>query len=329
MAEASIHTTESVIQKRAGSHVPDTDRHVPDADSLGPELLRILIGRQFEGLRNQAKLTIEKAAVKAKISESTIIRIEAGNDRVRFNEPQIEYMLKAYGASEEVTAELLALTAATRARTRSWWHSYTKTALPSWFSLYVTLEDSAETIKLYQAELVPGLLQTRAYAAQIISVLPGMLDEEEIAKRLDARMERQSLLTRARAPRVEVVLSEAAISRLMGMGSQLADGQLRHILDITQKANVDLQIVPWGAGVNPGMAAGGGFNLLHFPQKTEKPEPILPPLAYLDSLTSAQYLAEAVEVNSYTQVWQALLERALSPEDSKQLLITAMEGLPQ
>jgi transcriptional regulator with XRE-family HTH domain len=301
---------------------------VTEADNIGPALIRRHIGRRLEALRKHAGLTIRKASAMVELSESTIVRMEDGADNVRFRDVQVRHMLEVYGASEDEREVLLALTAETRApRTTSWWHNYTKTSLPQWFQVYVQLEDSAETIRLYQVELVPGLLQTYEYASKIMSVPPGRLDEEERRRRVEVRMERQSLLTRARAPKIHVALSEAAISRVIGMGVDVAREQLQHLLDVTQKANIVLQVIPWSAGVHAGMTAGAGFNILDFPPNPGGGEPIEPPLAYVESLTGAMYLTEPPEVNSYEQIWDDLLQRALDPETSREIITSALKGL--
>ena len=211
----------------------------------GVELIRRQIGRRFRALREQAGLSVDQAKTKIDLARNTLDRLEAGAPGVRFQASLVKHMLDIYEAGDRDRAELTALTAETRtAKTRSWWHNYTNTALPQWFTLFVTLENGAETICLYQAELVPGLLQTRDYITQIMSVPEGRLEPDEINRRVEVRLERQSLLTRARAPKVDVVLTDAAINRLVGMGADLARPQLQHLLDVTDRGIVTLSVLP-------------------------------------------------------------------------------------
>lgn len=297
------------------------------SDTVGSALVRRHIGRRFTALRQAAGLTQEEAAKRLERSRATISRIEEGEEGVRFREVDVRLMCDLYAAGERDRQVLLALTAETRnGRRKSWWHDYTETELPSWFGLYVSLEDAAEVICQYEPELLPGLLQTRAYAEAIARVPKGLLDEPETQRRTKVRMERQSLLTRPRAPRLEVVISEAALHRVVGAGD-LAVDQLQHLLDITQRANVGVRVLAWSAGIHGGMASGVGFSLLRFPRDPISSEVLEPPLAYVESPTGAMYLTKSDEVHVYDLIWADLETRALSPEDSRQLITTLLKGI--
>lgn len=297
------------------------------AGGIGITLLRRHIGRQFERLRIQAGLTQDQAARRVELSKSTLIRMENGTDGVKFRDIQVRHMLDQYNASETDREVLMALTAETRLGPRkSWWHDYTETSLPPWFAVYVSLEDSAATIQFYEQELVPGLLQTKAYAECVMQVPPGFVDAPEAARRVEARLARQSLLTRPMAPRLEVAMCEAVLHRLIGMPPDVARGQLQHLLDITQRVNVELRIVPWSAGMHGGVASGS-FILLHFPCDPISDEALEPPMAYSDSLTGAMYLTKPAEVHSYQLVWSDVLNNALDPGASRSLITSFLEGL--
>src|SRR5687767_6060387 len=98
------------------------------------------------------------------ISRAKLFKLEAGKHSVK---PQdIAVLCARYGVSAEETSALQALALATQ--DTSWWHVYGDDAVPEWFSLFVDLEPAAATIRTYEAELVPGLLQTRDYAWAIL-----------------------------------------------------------------------------------------------------------------------------------------------------------------
>lgn len=296
-------------------------------EAVGSTLVRRHIGRRFAALRQQAGLTMDQAAKHLDRSRATLSRIEDGDEGVRFREIDVRQMLDLYAAPEAEREALLALTAQTRnARRKSWWHDYTATELPQWFGLYVSLEDSAETIRQYEPELVPGLLQTRAYADQVTRVLGSLLDEAEIARRVEVRMERQDLLHRPRAPRLEVVITDATLQRTIGAGD-LAAEQLQHLLDVTHRSNVILQVLPASAGIHAGMASSTGFSLLQFPTEPLSGEPLEPPLAYVESPTGAMYLTKPSEVAIYDLIWTDLTAKALDPEASRQAVTRMLEGL--
>jgi transcriptional regulator with XRE-family HTH domain len=293
---------------------------------VGSALIRRHIGRRFVALRAQAGLTQEQAAIELQRARATLGRIEEGDERVRFRDVDVRAMLELYGASPEESKMLMALTAETRnGRKKSWWHDYTESALPTWFGLYVSLEDSARTISQYESELVPGLLQTRAYAEQINSMPPGYTEADEVQRRVNVRLERQSLLTRPRAPHLITILNEAVLRRPVGGAAVMAE-QLGHLLEMSQQAGVRVRILPWSAGAHGGMGAANSFTLLDFPDDPMSREPMEPPLVYVDTLTGAMYLNKADEVGAYRLVWADLEQRALDEAASRRMITEAMEG---
>ncbi len=296
-------------------------------DMVGTALLRRYIGRRFAALRRGAELTQEQAADALQRARATLGRIEDGDEHVRFRDIEVKAMLELYEASPQEAELLLALTAETRnGRKKGWWHDYTETELPEWFGLYVSLEDSAATIRQYESELVPGLLQTRAYAEQVTRMPPGYIDEEEIQHRVSVRLKRQSLLTRAGAPQLDAVVNEAVLRPLVG-GEAVMGEQLEHLLDITQRENVSVRIVPWSAGAHGAMGASS-FSLLDFPADPHTREPLEPPLAYVDTLTGAMYLNKPDEVKAYHLVWEDLDKRAaLDEAKSRELITAALKGI--
>lgn len=298
------------------------------ADTVGSALLRRHIGRRFAVLRTAAGLTQEQAARAVDRGRITIARIEDGNEAVRFREIDVKAMLDAYGATKEEAQLLLAMTAETRnGRRKSWWHDYTQTTLPEYFQLYVTLEDSAETIRQYEPELIPGLLQTPAYQAELNRVADDSgADEEEIERRVRVRMERQALLTRPRAPRLDVILNEAVLHRPVG-GAEVMAEQLQRLLDTSRQPNVSVRILPFAVGVHGGMTTSGAFSLLEFPTDSYTNEPLEPPLVYVETLTGALYLQKPDELSTYRLVWKDLELRALDEHASESMITTALEGL--
>jgi len=303
------------------------NREVPRvSDMLSSALLRRYIGRRLTALRQHAGLTQEDAAAALQRARATLGRMEEGHESVRFRDIEVKAMLDLYKASLQDTQLLLALTAETRnGRRKSWWHDYTETALPEWFGLYVSLEDSAEKIRQYEPELVPGLLQTQTYAEQVTRVPAGYIDEVEIQRRVAVRMERQSLLTGRRAPDLSVILNESALHRSAGDGSVMAE-QFKHLLDLTQQDNISVRVLPFSAGVHGGMAASA-FTILDFPKDPRTEELLEPPLVYVDTLTGAMYLNKPDEVSAYELAWDDLGQRALDDSASRKMITTAMEGL--
>jgi hypothetical protein len=252
--------------------------------------------------------------------------MEDGHESVRFRDIDVKAMLDLYQATPEERALMLALTAETRnGKRKSWWHDYTETALPEWFGLYVTLEDSAERISQYESELIPGLLQTPEYAAELVRIESGgTASDSDVERRVRVRQERQELLARPRAPRLDVILNEAVIRRPFG-GNLVMAAQLSHMLDVTQRANVTVRIIPFAAGGHAG-AGAGAFTILDFPEDRRTGELLEPPLAYLDTMTAGMYLQKPEEVEAYRLAWDDLRKKARDTEASRNMVTEAMKG---
>ncbi|WP_431911487.1 helix-turn-helix domain-containing protein [Micromonospora carbonacea] len=287
-------------------------------------MLRRQIGRKFEALRKTAGLTMEQAAERLDRARATLHRIENGAEHVRFRQADVQQMLDLYGASAEDSELLLALTAATR-ENKNWWHDYIGSGLPRWFQLYIGLEAGASRIRQYEAELVPGLLQTPAYAEQVFRMPGGAIDAEateEQRRAIQLRTERQSLLTRFSPPQLSVIINEAVLRRPVGNATIMAE-QLHQILKATQLPNVTVQVLTFSAGLHAG-AMSGAFSILEFP-RDEHGKEVEPPVAYLEAATGAIYLDKPHETAAYNTIWADMASRALNKSQSQNLIQQAAE----
>nr|WP_176737944.1 helix-turn-helix transcriptional regulator [Micromonospora inyonensis] len=282
-------------------------------------MLRRQIGRKFEALRKSAGLTMEQAAERLDRARATLHRIESGAESVRFRKPDVEQMLRLYHASPEDAEVLLAMTAATR-ENKNWWHDYIGSGLPRWFQLYVGLEASAASIRQYEAELIPGLLQTRAYAEQVFR-LPGGFgnhqDRAEHERALEARAQRQRLLTRFAPPQLDLMINEAVLRRVAGSPA-IMNEQLRQIIKAAELPNVTLRIVPFSAGLHAG-AMSGAFSILDFPRDSNG-EALEPTITYLEAPTGAVYLDKPHETEVYNAIWSEMAGCALDEQESRDLI---------
>ena len=121
-------------------------------------------------------------------------------------------MCRLYGASLDQTKILMSLARETKAK--GWWHAYND-AIPAHLELYVGLESSAERLREYEPELIPGLLQTDAYATEVFRARVGRLTDDEVRRAVALRKERRNILLRTwpAATRLEVVINEGALRR--------------------------------------------------------------------------------------------------------------------
>lgn len=285
----------------------------------GSTMLRRQLGRKLEALRKAAGLTMEKAAEDLDRARATLYRIESGAENVRFRATDVKEMLKLYGASAEDSELVLAMAAATR-ENKNWWHDYIGSGLPRWFQLYVGLEDAASNIRQYQAELVPGLFQTRAYTEQLLKLPNGAIDagnDDEQQRAIQLRVERQALLTRFSAPQLSVIINEAVLRRPVGSATIMAE-QLHQILKATELPNVTVRVLAFSAGLHAGMTAGA-FSILEFPSDSKGRE-VEPPVAYLEAATGAIYLDKHHETAVYDAIWADITVRALNESRSKSLI---------
>jgi len=152
---------------------------------------------------------------------------------------------------------------ARRTNDRGWWQSYPRNVIPSEYGDLITVEAEAATIRSYQPEVVPGLLQTAGYARAVIRAGRKGGTAAEIDRRVEVRLERQEVLTRAdpAPPRVHVVLNEAVLRRRVG-GPDVMHEQLEDLMADRDRANVTLQVLPFDTGAHPSMV--GPFTMMTF-----------------------------------------------------------------
>lgn len=157
----------------------------------GSTVPRRQLGRHLRQLREEAGITVKGACEALEWSPPKLWRIERGKAAVRGVD--VKYMCELYGADEKLTEALIALAKATREP--GWWHAYGDT-IPTWFELYVGLEQAASGLRVYEPDLVPGLLQTADYARAVVKLGEPTLADDEVDQRVHLRLARQQLLER-------------------------------------------------------------------------------------------------------------------------------------
>jgi hypothetical protein len=219
----------------------------------------------------------------------------------------VEKLLETYGADRREIDEFVDL--AEQANEPGWWHSY-RDAVPSWFTAYVSLETGAKTLRTYEPQYVTGLLQTPDYAR---AVLHGGLpngSEEELTRRVELRLRRQSLLEREDAPTLWVVMEEAVLHRTVGSPDVMRE-QIERLLELSELAHISVDIVPFAAGAHVGACAP--FTYFRF----EEPE--LPDIVYSELLSASVYLDQRADVVAHLEA-HSRMALLTSSEDSRALL---------
>jgi transcriptional regulator with XRE-family HTH domain len=266
-----------------------------------PSVLRILLGAQLRRLRESKRITLEDAGNVIRASHSKMSRLESG--RVGFKDRDVVDLFVYYGVTDQ--AQIQALRAiATRANSRGWWQDYSD-ILPSWFEEYISLEEAAIEIHGFEVQFVPGLLQTEEYARAV--TLLSYSNPKEIGRRVSLRMARQARLSGAAPVSLGIVLDEATLIRPIG-GVSVMRAQLKHLIEMAQRPNVTIQVLPFKAGGHA--AAGGPFSVLHFAESD------LSDVVFLEQLASGQYLEKPELVRKYLAVMESLRFEAATPADS-------------
>lgn len=264
-----------------------------------PTIRRRRLGAELREHRERAKVTIERVAEQLECSASKVSRIETGHTTATVRD--VRDMLEIYGIDGALRDELILI--AREARQKGWWHPFT--AVLS--SAYVGMETAASSMRAYEQQVVPGLLQTPEYTVAMIRSARPDLTSEEITQRVRVRSNRQSLLTQDDPIDLWVVLDETVVSRPVG-GDVIMRDQLRSLLDATEQPNLTIQILPFAAGAHAGM--DGSFTILGFL------EPGDPDVVYTENATGGLFLDKADELQRYEFIFDQIRAAALPPAES-------------
>jgi transcriptional regulator with XRE-family HTH domain len=275
----------------------------------GPTVLRILLGSQLRRLRESRGISAQEAAKAIRGSESKISRIELGRNAIR--EIDVLDLLTYYGVGAAEREHLLSL--AEQASRPGWWHKY-HDILPHWFQSYVGMEEAATSIRTYEPQFIPGLLQTHQYAAAVLAV--GDIPISETEHHVILRKERQRRFTEGRV-KLWAIVEETALRRPIG-STEILREQLRYLLSLCSRQNLTLQITPFGMG---GHTAPCGFSILRFAEAD------LPDVAYLEHLTSALYLDTKSDVDRYLLAMERLGIISAKPGETPAILTTIISQL--
>ncbi|GAA4564204.1 helix-turn-helix transcriptional regulator [Micromonospora coerulea] len=267
--------------------------------TASPTVRRRRIARELRQLREHAGMTLDVAARQLDMSKSNLSRIE--NAQIGIKPRDVRAALALYqvtGADAEALIEI-----ARGAQQRGWWQSYSD-VLPEWFEFYVGLEAEAATLRTYEAESVPGLLQTEAYAREIYRITAG---EDAIERKVAARLRRQDVLHREAPVRLSVVLNEAVLLRAVG-GPAVMAAQISHMARLAQLPNVTIHVLPFSAGGHPAMSTP--YVILGFADAADAS------VVYLENLTMGLALEDVAHVHGYSLLHEELCRMALDPAAS-------------
>ncbi|SCL18907.1 Helix-turn-helix domain-containing protein [Micromonospora pallida] len=278
--------------------------------STSPVVRRARLGAELRQLRRQAALTLDQVCERLGwASTSKLSRIELGQSRPDLAD--VFDLLDVYEVPAE-RREALIVIARDAATNRSWWRALGEMGERQ--RTYAELEAGAATIFEYQPALVPGLLQTRAYARLRVAASRLLDPAVDVEADTRARAARQDVLHRTDAPRYTAVLDEAVLTG-SGVSAPVWRDQLRHLLATVRRTNVTIRVLPRGATV-----AGSAMHPLTPFSCYAFPDPADPRTVVLETLTTDLRLTAEPDVRRYEQLAGWLLDAALSDADTVALL---------
>lgn len=279
------------------------------AMSRSPVGPRRRLARALQNLRTEAGLTIDDVARNTEISKSSLSRIE--NAQISPKVSDVKVLLGYFRVSAEEIDALLE--DARAARQRGWWNKYGD-AVPEWFSTYLGFETEAVRIRAVDGQLVPGLLQTEAYARAVInSEASRSTDPDLIDRRVQLRMDRQTILYGDEAPEFHAIIDESVIRRNVG-GREVMREQIARLIEAAHLPNITLQVIPFTAGEYP--ASGTSFAIMSFSQSE-------PDVVYVEHFGSGSYVEQPQQVARFTLVFRHLTEMALDSGQTISMLVDA------
>jgi transcriptional regulator with XRE-family HTH domain len=285
MAESEATTTEADMRA-----VPlgEGEREPHPSDSLRT------FGAFVQALREHAGLSRAELAAIVQFSKHTVESVELGRRM-----PDQAFVERA----EEALGNTGALRRAARHLTRG------EVGLAAWFRQWARLERQAVSLCTYECRLVPGLLQSEAYARAVFEGTIPLRTDEELKAQLAARMDRQRMMLERPTVPFSFIVEEHVFRRRFG-DAEAMRGLLDHVLERTAPRNVTLQVVPLEAGLHA--CLDGPVQVLETPAGRR--------LAYSEGQKNGRLISDVKEVSALCQRYETLRSQALSPRDSRDLL---------
>lgn len=286
-----------------------------DNRQASPTALRMQLGARLRRMREEKGFSRAEAGEIIRGSASKMSRLELG--RHGFKVRDVLDLLTLYGVDDEDERQSF-LELVREAKKPGWWQSYGD-VVPSWFEQYLGLEQSATTIRTYEVQYIPGLLQTHDYARAVIGLEHHDAPYGGLERRLAVRMKRQEILHRPTgAATLWAVIDEAALRRPIG-GRETMRGQIEHLIAVSEGMhNVKVQVLPFSVGGH--VALGGPVTIVRFAQHD------LDDVVYLEQLTGARY-PEGQEAVQYQKIMDLLAIRAARPTWTTSFLKSLLRGL--
>lgn len=266
------------------------------------------LAAELRALREAAGLTREEAAQQMAMNPSSLYRLE--HAKTRPQRRTLVTLLDKYGVTDP--DQRRSLVELSRNATQLGWLQEFEGELPEEYTTYISFEAEALSVRNYEGHLIPGLLQTEDYARALVAGVLPHLGPDDVGRRVEARLRRQSTITTRSEPlKLWAIVDEAVLRREIGNREVMA-GQLGRLIEAGRQPHITIQVLPFRIGAHPGLH--GAFALMDFPDAAD------PELVYVESMATALFLEREPEVKRYASVFEHLRAGALSPQDSVALI---------
>jgi transcriptional regulator with XRE-family HTH domain len=282
---------------------------LPDPGS--PTVSRRRLAAELRRLRLRAGLTGSSVAEAVGWSVSKLSRIETGRSGV--SQEDVLRLLDAYHVSEGHRSEVLAL--ARESATTPFADEAAIAPFAPGYTAYLSAEAEAVTIWDWEPQVVPGLLQTEAYAREVLRGWSSMfqLPPAELDRLVEARMARQHVLADDEPPDLTVVIDESVIHRRFG-SSAIMRQQLDRLTEASEIPNVEIRVLALD-GNHP--IGTGSFSYMRFAEAHAVPQP---DIVVVEQLFSNYYIDDVTATNQYRVTFEVLIGDALNPAQSCDLI---------
>ncbi|WP_305789763.1 helix-turn-helix domain-containing protein [Symbioplanes lichenis] len=278
-----------------------------------PTARRSELGALLKRYREERGLTATEVAADVGVDVSTISRLE--NAQRSPKELLVRALSNRYGLDAATTEDLVRMTR--EGRRRGWWERYD---LETSTATLVGLESAATEIAGFETTVIPGLLQTEAYAKEVIRPVRLDFSADRLAQAVESRMGRQQILSGDSALHLHIVIDEAVLHRVVGDHDVMRD-QLAHLGAMAGRPNIRVQVLPFTAGASPGL--DGSFSLLSFVGGGS-----LPPVVYTEGQLGQLFERRPEEVARCRQAFVLLTELALDPAQSIETIDRCLHNIP-
>jgi len=285
--------------------------------TFGPQVARRVLRYELDRLCEQAGKTHAQAGERLGVSRVGFTHLVSGKNLP--SRPALEILMDFFGRPDRVPMmlELLAVARLKPDQQGTVQQDIESSSSMNDFELFIGLEAVAAGIEVFEPLLITGLLQTEAYARELITYHASITLGVNIEASVALRLRRQSAITReASSAELWCVAEEQVLRRPIG-GTAVMAGQLDHLLQMTQRLNINFQVIPRDVAVHP--ALKGTFYLLRFEDDWR--------VAYEETRRVAYYYDAPDAVEDYTKVMNHLRHLALSPKRSRALIATVRKEI--